>query len=363
MASIAKRDDGRWRARYRDEAGREHARHFDRKIDVKRWLDGVTASVVRGEYVDPAAGAVTFAHFYGEWSARQVWAPRTLEAMNLAAGSVPFADLPLRNLRRSHVESWVKAMTARGLAPGTVHTRVQNVRSVLRGAVADRLISRDPSEGVTLPRRRRAEAAMRLPTPQRWARSWRPLTSRSAPSWACARSLVCDSGRLPSCRWVMWTSSAARCVCVDRCSGWEAGRSTCGCPSQAPSARCPSRPPWSICWPASAPERVGCSHGSVVMGRSPRTWSITAGGRRWDRAGVTGVRLHDLRHFYASGLIAAGCDVVTVQRALGHASATTTLGTYSHLWPTAEDRTRKAAEGLFTDSCGLDADSEKETGD
>jgi hypothetical protein len=28
--------------------------------------------------------------------------------------------------------------------------------------------------------------------------------------------------------------------------------------------------------------------------------------------------LHDLRHFYASGLIVAGCDVVTVQRALGH---------------------------------------------
>ena len=36
-------------------------------------------------------------------------------------------------------------------------------------------------------------------------------------------------------------------------------------------------------------------------------------------AGISGVRRHDLRHFYASGLIAAGCDVVTVQRALGHA--------------------------------------------
>jgi integrase len=34
-------------------------------------------------------------------------------------------------------------------------------------------------------------------------------------------------------------------------------------------------------------------------------------------AGVSGVTPHDLRHFYASGLIAAGCDVVTVQRALG----------------------------------------------
>jgi integrase len=59
-------------------------------------------------------------------------------------------------------------------------------------------------------------------------------------------------------------------------------------------------------------------------------------------AGVSGIKLHDLRHFYASALIAAGCDVVTVQRALGHSSASTTLNTYSHLWPTAEDRTRKA---------------------
>ena len=54
-------------------------------------------------------------------------------------------------------------------------------------------------------------------------------------------------------------------------------------------------------------------------------------------AGSPTVKLHDLRHFYASGLIAAGCDVVTVQRALGHSSATVTLSTYAHLWPTAED--------------------------
>ena len=73
------------------------------------------------------------------------------------------------------------------------------------------------------------------------------------------------------------------------------------------------------------------------------------------------MKLHDLRHFHASGLIASGCDVVTVQRALGHASATTTLNTYSHLWPTAEDRTRRAAEELLADSCGLGADSATST--
>lgn len=81
-------------------------------------------------------------------------------------------------------------------------------------------------------------------------------------------------------------------------------------------------------------------------------WRRTTGG-----ADVEGVRLHDLRHFYASGLIAAGCDVVTVQRALGHASATTTLSTYAHLWPSAEDRTRVAAGGLMALVLGSSADS------
>jgi hypothetical protein len=39
MASITKRPDGKWRARYRDSEGREHARYFDRKVDGQRWLD------------------------------------------------------------------------------------------------------------------------------------------------------------------------------------------------------------------------------------------------------------------------------------------------------------------------------------
>jgi integrase len=61
------------------------------------------------------------------------------------------------------------------------------------------------------------------------------------------------------------------------------------------------------------------------------------------------------RRFYASGLIRAGCDVVTVQRALGRSSAAITLTTYSHLWPDANDRTRKAAGELLDQSLGATA--------
>ncbi len=74
-----------------------------------------------------------------------------------------------------------------------------------------------------------------------------------------------------------------------------------------------------------------------------------------DKVGIE-YRLHDLRHFFASGLIAAGCDVVTVQRALGHSSAAITLTTYSHLWPDANDRTRKAVDELLDQSLGSTAD-------
>jgi hypothetical protein len=61
VASIKERADGKYRARYRDGAGKEHARHFERKVDAQRWLDEVTASMITGQYVDPRAGKVTLA--------------------------------------------------------------------------------------------------------------------------------------------------------------------------------------------------------------------------------------------------------------------------------------------------------------
>lgn len=45
-------------------------------------------------------------------------------------------------------------------------------------------------------------------------------------------------------------------------------------------------------------------------------------------------------------------DVVTVQRSLGLSKATTIFNTDAHLWPTAEDRTRKAAESIMSVSLG-----------
>lgn len=45
-------------------------------------------------------------------------------------------------------------------------------------------------------------------------------------------------------------------------------------------------------------------------------------------------------------LIAAGCSIKAVQEALGHANASETLDTYSHLWPSDDDRIRDAVQSL-----------------
>ncbi len=66
MANIARRTDGRWRARYRASRGFEHARHFSRKVDAQSWLDSVTTAVTTGTYVDPKMSHVAL----GEWSDR-----------------------------------------------------------------------------------------------------------------------------------------------------------------------------------------------------------------------------------------------------------------------------------------------------
>jgi len=58
-------------------------------------------------------------------------------------------------------------------------------------------------------------------------------------------------------------------------------------------------------------------------------------------AGLSGVRLHDLRHMHATQLLAAGVPVRTVSGRLGHANAATTLNVYAHFLEASD---RQAAD-------------------
>src|SRR5256885_15944265 len=80
MASIDKRPDGSWRARWREYPyGPQKTKHFSRKIDAQRFLLDVEHRLLSGTYTPPSAGQITVAAYAGEWLRRRTWAPSTHE--------------------------------------------------------------------------------------------------------------------------------------------------------------------------------------------------------------------------------------------------------------------------------------------
>ena len=165
MASIQKLPNGKRRARYRDASGREHARHFDRKVDAQRWLDEVTASIVTGQYVDPNAGRITFREYAEQWRAAQVHRPNSqahVETMLRRHAYPTFGDRPLASIVPSEVQVWVRRLSDGGagrkpLAPATVAVLHSVVSSIMKAAVRDRRIPSNPCEGTRLPRKERRQ--------------------------------------------------------------------------------------------------------------------------------------------------------------------------------------------------------------
>jgi hypothetical protein len=136
--SITKRPDGRWRARYRDAAGKEHARHFARKLDGQRWLDEVTSSVVSGTYTDPKTARTTVGEWCETWLAG--YATRRASTVRQARDHVAqivaeFGTMPLSAVRPSHVRSWTSRLRAEPLEASYVYALHSRLAQIMADAV------------------------------------------------------------------------------------------------------------------------------------------------------------------------------------------------------------------------------------
>ena len=349
----------RWMGRYRPHTkAAEITKSFSKKTDARDWLDEQTAAIVTGLWADPKSGRVTFDAFNERWTARQIWADSTRESNETATGSVTFGDVPLGELRRSHLEQWIKSMHARGLEPSTIKVRFNIVRSVLKGAVADKVIGSDPSDGVRTPRVRRSEAAMTIPTTEQVAKALADAKEHEPGFYAFVAVAAFAGLRLGEVAGlqVADVDFLRRTVRINRqIQGSKRGQTKVVPPKHG----------------SERPVHVGEEltnilakhiedHGltedpthpgmKFIFGREGYVYQRNNAGHAWrrirERVGLEAFTLHDLRHFFASALIADGCDVVTVQKALGHARPSITLNTYSHLWPSAEDKTRDASSRL-----------------
>jgi integrase len=65
------------------------------------------------------------------------------------------------------------------------------------------------------------------------------------------------------------------------------------------------------------------------------------------RAGLPRIRLHDLRHSYATAALSAGIPAKVVSERLGHANVSITLDTYSHVLPALQEDAANAVAALI----------------
>lgn len=348
MSSIRKRPDGAYRARYRDEAGKEHAKHFARKADAQTWLNEVTASIVTGQYVDPKAGRVKWSAWCSDWIGRQAWAEGTKTAATLAVESVPWKDQRIGTVRPSHVQAWVAKETKRGLAPTTIRTRLNFIQMAFRAAVLDKAIATNPAARVKGPRTRRAEATMKLLTVDQVA-----AALAAAEPWFRPFVAVCVFAglRLGEAAGLQLgdVDFLRRTIRVERQVQGQTVATTAVVPPKAGSERTiyvPEALTTTLSIHVATRKLVAADEHLFRTPNGQLLNRLTAGAawRKVREAAKLGdeLTLHSLRHTFASNLIAQGCDVVTVQRALGHSQPSITLNVYSHLWPSAEDRTRAA---------------------
>jgi len=155
MASIKKIPSGAWRARYRDDSGREHVSHHARKADAQRWLDEQTTKLVSGTHVAPATARITVNDWCDTWLAayrgNRASTVRQAEVHPLRIRAA-FGPMRLGSVRPSHVRTWTAQLAAEGLADSYVYALHARLAQVYADAMHDGLVPKSPCSRRTSPK-------------------------------------------------------------------------------------------------------------------------------------------------------------------------------------------------------------------
>jgi len=342
-----------WRARFVDDSGREHAKHFPRKRDAQTWLDAQTTATVTGTYVVPKAGRVTFREYAESWRTSQVFRPRTAALVELALRVRVYpliGDRPLETLSKATIQKLVAALAER-YAARTVTVTYSYVSTVLKDAVENRRIARTPCVGIKLPEIVKTRVEPRSTEQVRAAAA--AVGSRLEAAVWLAAGMGLRRGEVFGLT-VDRVKFLERKVIVDRqlIDVRRGGVPVFGPPKTKSSVREVPLPEFLAEALARHLERFSPGPEGLLFTTfrgnpwRPKTFYDTWR-KNLDAAGLPGFDFHELRHYYASLLIDSGASVKVVQARLGHKSAEETLNTYSHLWPDSDDRTRDAIDAVL----------------
>ncbi|GAA3236734.1 hypothetical protein GCM10020256_55630 [Streptomyces thermocoprophilus] len=105
----------RYRARYIGPDGTEKSKSFPdgKKRLAEQWLSHIEADMSRGQYIDPAAGRVTFRQYAEKWLSTQATDMTTRESVESAirGHAIPYlGPRPLGSFKPEHIRDWLSEL-------------------------------------------------------------------------------------------------------------------------------------------------------------------------------------------------------------------------------------------------------------
>ena len=152
---VRKLPSGRWQARYLAPDGRDHtAPHtFATKRDAEQWLTVKEADIKRGDWLDPAAGAIAFAEYAREWAEDRELSPKTAQLYELLLRrhlNPMFGQTAIGDIKEENVRKWRTARLKAGpssdppFGPVTVAKAYRLLRAILNTAANDKRLKENP---------------------------------------------------------------------------------------------------------------------------------------------------------------------------------------------------------------------------
>ena len=325
---------------------------FKTEREARVFEASVVTKTASGGVVDPRAGRVTLATVYKAWLASRLdLSPKVRRGYedNWRSRIEPrFGNWHVARIDHQSIQAWVNEMAASGLSPRTLRWIHSVLKMTLDYAIEDgQLLARNPA------------ARTKFPTLRQASHTYLTTSEVAALAEACGSQgdvvlllayLGLRYGELVGLR-VEDVDLTARRIRVRRSITQVGGKLVEGNPKSAAGRR-------SI----PIPKRLLGILASRVSDRPPGAPAITSptgallGLENWKRStkwrvAITEInrpkmRVHDLRHTYASLARRAGADIRLLQKTMGHASITVTAHVYADLYDDELDTVASALDAL-----------------
>lgn len=358
MASISKRPNGKFKISYRAD-GKQHSKTVKTLRAAQRFAIAVEQQLEDRTWRDPSEGKRTLATVAEMWIGRkETLKVGTLKNYRIAIDRhiVPhLGDMRIDRLDPQTIDKWLADLRRSGVGPTAIVRAFRVLGSITDLAQEYKLIlsSPMPREKPRMPASKemkfldRAEIDTLAQAIDPRYRVWVYTMSYTGLRWSEAAGLKVQRidtmrRRIEVVEQLVEVSGKARVQTLK---------------SKAGSRTIPI-PTW-LCDLLT----------EQIAGKNPTDWAFTTRSGThlspsnfwasiWKpatrKAGLEGLRIHDLRHSHASMLIAQGMDLKVVSERLGHASAAFTLTRYVHTTPSRHEEVADRLEA-FDPSATIDA--------